>query len=298
MNNPMDVWIRTRSFDTDYSFLGSAPTDLWWLEYDRSIDPSRPGAALESAGNAWKIYLTGISSSRSDSAHRRIRYTLVLGGTAGDQPAMQNASAILRNWLQTAVDNEPMSALPALLDEQFDEPTVASLLERRNADAAAEVTRRLREAFGKLRDVTAADSRQAEPASRADPSWIGDLHADQPREEWLACTATLLSGSPGRALVVNLLQSEADLDDQPSLRVPESGALAILLAQPDPSLGARIRIRARRLPRPEVTHPKVPLMARLRCEWSALPPGRKRISILVLIGLVLGAIAAIIRWLT
>ena len=290
MNNTMNVWMQTRLVDNDYGFLGSAPPDLWWLKYDRCIDPSRPGAAIESTGNGWRIYLTGVFSVRKDSSRRKIRYTLVVGGSSGDQQAIQSASAIVGSWLGAAISGGSASALSERLDEQFDEPTAASLLQRRDPDAVAEVTQLLQKSFEKLPEP-AANAPDGEPSASGEPStWAGDVHGDRPREQWLACATALLRGSQGRALVVNLLSSTDDLDDEPVLQVPETGALAILLTDSEPPLGERVRVR----PRPGVTIPKAPRPHR---GGLTMTTRRKRITALIVIAAILCALGWIIRWL-
>lgn len=235
MDNSLGIWVQTRGREVDYGFLGSAPEALWWRVYNRAIDPTQPGAAVESEGGHWKIYLTGIPSSRRDKVNTQIRYTLVLSGAAPEPAVADSATVLLRNWLAITKDNDPTGPLSTALDEQFDEETVVSLRERRDDDAAAEATRRALDALGQLVGGQAANGEAAaDGADRRDlREWIGDLRQAAPRAAWLARAANLLRGELGRALVLNLAESREDLRD---LKIPDDAWIAILLTASNPPL--------------------------------------------------------------
>jgi hypothetical protein len=226
MGESMNMCVRTRSAGVDYGFLGSAPTDHWWQRYDRTIDSTKHGAAVESADGMWRIYLTGIPSQRRDQAGRRIRYTLVLDGKATDEFTTGQAMRVLWNWLLSAAD-PARNSLSAALDGQFDEEAVAPLLRRRDDEAAALAARKLDEAVAVLpREDLGKPA--ARPALYA--RWLGDIHRPDARAAWLDRAAGMLGGQSGTALIVNLAECEADLDDVPD------GPLTVLLTDPYPSL--------------------------------------------------------------
>jgi len=288
MDNPLRIWVQTRGYEVDYGFLGSAPEELWWRVYNRAIDSARPGAAVVSKNDSWRIYLTGIPSSRRDRVNTEIRYTLVLSGDASEPAAADSAMVILENWL-TAVDgNTPMGPLSTVLDEQFGEETVVSLRSRDDEEAAAEAARRALDAVGRLAADQATDGDATGSGYRnSDPSgWIGDLHRAVPRAAWLARAAELLGGRPGRALVLNLVESREDLLDQPDLEIPDleipdGDSLAILL--PNPSLRGLVPLYPKVAPMLSPSH-----QDRL---WDNLSRQQK---ILALVGI--AAVLGVIVW--
>lgn len=197
----MDLFVQTRSIirRADYRFLGAAPGDPWWREYDAMTIFEEATLLLEGREDGWRLYVTGIPSERKDSTGARIRFSIAADGDADDDP--DPILALVQAWL--APDD---GALGRHMDAHFDEDFVSAAYERPQPPEYDDAVRaKLQEALAGL------PSPAAEPAT--EESWCADLRSQAARAALLARCRTVVEGGSGLAAVLNVAAFEdvADL---------------------------------------------------------------------------------------
>lgn len=212
---------RGRERHRDYQFVGPAPPSSWWRAYADHTTFEHPTVLVQSDGTGWQAYLSGIPSRRRDAVGTVIRYTVVLEGVAdgeAEPPAALVPSArvlstgdvlaLVAAWLDDQ-DASGAGRVSAVLDAAFPEPDVERLIatgpQATATDSGAEVSRRLAGALSKLELPSPAEP---EPAPEA---WLADLGRATARTAFVQRVDELLAGHPGRALVLNLVGTPADL---------------------------------------------------------------------------------------
>ena len=209
----IEAWLHTRgrARHRDYRFLGPAPQPAWWREYAGATTFEQPTILVQSDGGRWQAYLSGIPSGRRDAVGSTIRFSVVLEGDAG---AGEYVLALVACWLDDQ-DRGGASSVSAALDAAFPEAVVERLIDLGD-DAGDEAAERVVDALAALPAPVAAGGAAAR-------SFLGDLADRAAREVFLARVEELLGGQPGRALVLNLVGSPADvtplLDDARPLAV-------------------------------------------------------------------------------
>jgi hypothetical protein len=150
-----------------------------------------------------------------------IRYTVVCEGVAdgvAEPPAAPlptdralstgDVLALVAAWLGDQ-DASGSGRVSAVLDAAFPEPDVERLIAAgpptSAPDGSAEVSRRLAGALSKLELPSPVEP---EPAPEA---WLADLGRATARTAFVQRVDELLAGQPGRALVLNLVGTPADL---------------------------------------------------------------------------------------
>jgi len=229
---------RGRERHRDYQFVGPAPPTAWWRAYAEHTTFEHPTVLVQSDGRDWQAYVSGIPSRRRDVVGAVIRYTVVAEGAVDqgrtdpsesgqpgaerpgadraeyDRPATGGLGsgdvlALVANWLADQDEARGAGQVSAVLDAAFPEPDVERLISAEPDGTgpahAAEVRRRL---TGALSDLQLPDPAEAEPVPEA---WLADLGRPAARAAFVQQVDALLAGQPGRALVLNLVGSAADL---------------------------------------------------------------------------------------
>ena len=218
------VYLNTRGRERhrDYQFVGPAPPASWWRRYADHTTFERPTVLVQSDGRDWQAYLSGIPSRRRDAVGTVIRYTVVVEGVsesaavpgASQEPASGGLGtgdvlALVATWLSDQDLARDDGQVSAALDAAFPEPDVERLITADPAtpdrDDGAEVSRRL---VGALHRLRLPDVSVPVPAPEA---WLADLGQPAARAAFVQRVDALLAGQPGRALVLNLVGTAADL---------------------------------------------------------------------------------------
>jgi hypothetical protein len=229
---------RGRERHRDYQFIGPAPPSSWWRAYSDHTTFERPTVLAQSDGHSWQVYLSGIPSGRRDAVGTVIRYTVVAAGGAdlpSPAPPAEALStgdilALVANWLADQDRDRAAGDVSDALDAAFPEPDVERLLAVETGEpttaAAVEVQRRLAGALHALRLRAATESTPPPDA------WLADLSHPPARSAFVQQVDALLTGQPGRALVLNLVGAPDDLAGL----VDDPRPLAVLAPElPDPA---------------------------------------------------------------
>ncbi|MCF3136767.1 hypothetical protein [Streptomyces olivochromogenes] len=234
----MDGYVMSRGRDRgqDYGYLGAAPPAAWWRSYSGVADFEYPTLLVESDAGGWRAYLSGIRSERTDAVGTPLRFTLVLSGGPADETAPQVAR-FAAQWLEDIAARRPAGAVAACLDRHFPAEDVERLLELRDAAALAETRRRLEETLADPAGPAGGektgdgDSGHGTPRS-APPSWINTVQDGLSRKCFAVRVGDLLSGTPGRALLLNLATEAGDVPD-----AGPDGRVAALVVHPKQDFG-------------------------------------------------------------
>lgn len=70
------IYVLTRSFGRDYTFVGPSPANAWWREFRDFMMEERPGVVLQSSAEGVKAAFFGIPSTRRDRVGTQIRWTV------------------------------------------------------------------------------------------------------------------------------------------------------------------------------------------------------------------------------
>ena len=259
----MRVFVQTRGTAraADYAFLGGAPPEPWWRAYRDVTAFDHPTVLVASDGARWASYLSGVPSSRVDAVGTVVRWTLVLDGPCG-APDAACVPAAVGAWLDdVAAGAGPGGRLAAALDARLpaaeierwqsvpDErpvrPTGSDERHSRTDQGSAEVRSRVLAALASLPAPAYASD---EPGD-----WIGAVAAPAPRAAFLARVASLVDGSPGRALLLNLVDGPPEA--QPLL--DPASPVAVLVESTDLQLARcsalRPVVEAKKAPAPRAT---------------------------------------------
>jgi len=227
--DPVLIFVQTRgeARAADYGFLGVEPDEPWWRSYREYTSFELPTLLLHSSGQAWRAWLSGIRSARRDAVGTTVRFTVVLQGDCADNEAQAVTLVLLHRWLADVTTGT--RCVGTALDEAFPGPDVERLLTCGAEQDDAEIRRRTLDALRALPASGTAPELGTweEPDEREElpERWIGRLGAPHLPAALLRRSAELLSGVPGRALVLNLIDSRAEAD----ALVEDDTALAILV---------------------------------------------------------------------
>ena len=214
---------------TDYAFLGGAPAAPWWRAYRDATAFDHPTLLVHSDGADWAAYLSGIPSARVDAVGTVVRYTLVLEGSCG-APDGACATAAVAAWLDDVADaatGRPDGRLSLALDTRFPATDVQRWLTSDDVERTAIAP----EVRGRTLAALAALPTPA-PAADAPGDWIGAVGAPAARAAFAGRVAALLGGTPGRALLLNLVGGP---DDTGPL-LDATSPVAVLVESSDPHL--------------------------------------------------------------
>lgn len=239
------VQTRGRVRSADYAFLGEAPQHPWWRAYGGHTTFEHPTILLVSDGGGWDAFLSGIPSRRRDAVGTTIRFTLVLGGGSAEAGPVL---ALVGAWLADLAGAG--HAVGDALDAAFPEADVERLLATPDS---TEVRRRVLDAVAQVHAGPATPDPQprgllsaSDGAANLPDDWLWSVDRLEARATFVERAGEILDGSAGRALLLNLVGSPADL--------------ASLLADPRPLavLGTDLGPAPVPLPRAETPPGKVP----------------------------------------
>ncbi len=200
------IHIMTRGQEQDYTFLIVPPKMTWWTLYNQTETVTKfenPTCILESTSAGWRLYLSGIPSTRRDPSARVIRYTLVIedDGQGSSLLEIDQLLNLIQIWLtevsEAAGQIPAHSQLGQHLDTHLD---VESLLRHREQKPDL-LTRALM--------TVPTMSVPVPPTSSLTTSWWGSLQNPQSRQDWMYQVKQLLSRSQqGCVCVLNLINAE------------------------------------------------------------------------------------------
>ena len=233
------VYVQTRGTAraTDYAFLCGAPPHAWWRAYRDATAFDHPTVLVVSDGAGWAAYLSGIPSARVDAVGTVVRYTLVLDGHCAAAPVADRVPVAVAAWLDDLAGART-GRLSAALDARFPDDDVqrwietgepAPLSPASDLTLVSEPGRRVLDALASL------PGRPAGHDADVPGDWIGAVGAPEPRSAFVARVAALVAGTPGRALLLNLVGGPDDLG---AIRAPAGPAatLAVLVESADRAL--------------------------------------------------------------
>lgn len=284
----MQTYVRTRGRlrSLDYQFLGEAPQDSWWRAYRPVTDLERATILVRSDGRSWQAYIAGIRSARLDSVGTPIQFNLVFAGDCAEREDGSLAcQAIIRS--ATGAAEQGGAHIPGEpLDAQLCAEDVERMLTAPGKETAAAAAGAVRAAYG-AEPVPPAAELAPPPAGTAlpDGDWIGGAADRDALAAFAARIPGLLDGShPGRALLLNLVDDDADLDALPEW----PGDTGVLSAREGWRLGSGVRSLGKAQPPPDAaTEP--PETGR------SLPERRKMLILAGVAGVV--ALVILIDWL-
>jgi hypothetical protein len=243
---PTRVFLQTRGTAraSDYTFLGSAaPEATWWRTYRDATAFDHPTVLVTSDGRDWAAYLSGIPSARVDAVGTVVRYTLVLDGPCGAAET-DCVLAGVAAWLDdVATGPHRPGRLSAALDERFSADLVDRMITQPYPGGAPDAAPRYctdatlvrSYALDALRALPvpppAAALPDAPPAADVPGDWLATVTDPACRAAFVARVRLLLDGTPGRALLLNLVGGR---DDAAALLDAES-PLAVLVDSATPA---------------------------------------------------------------
>ena len=207
------VYVQTRGTAraADYAFLCGAPPHPWWRAYRDATAFDHPTVLVVSDGGGWAAYLSGIPSARVDAVGTVVRYTLVLDGPCGDGPVAAQLPAAVAAWLDDVADGVAGRLgrrLSGALDARLPPDDVQRWIGAPppvsptcGVPALSEPGRRVLDALAAL---PAPGARTAAPPG----DWVAGVGSAPARAAFVARVADLVAGTPGRALLLNLVGPE------------------------------------------------------------------------------------------
>ena len=207
----MNIYIQTRSVTKDYQFLGNSPVNSWWMAYKDYTSFEHPTIIVEGdTAKQWRIYLSGMSSSRLDKVNTPIRYTFILEDT---QPIHDSDLAqllgLIQSWAKAIYDSESKDKLKNCLDTLFSIEDIDTYFSSSD-QAKAQIESKFKQWLGgfTFTDVGLAEGMQSN-------SYIGSLKQSQ-SAFFQRCTSILQMRDLSQAQAVlhlNYIESKKELEN-------------------------------------------------------------------------------------
>lgn len=207
----MNIYIQTRSVTKDYQFLGNSPVNSWWMAYKDYTSFEHPTIIVEGdTAKQWRIYLSGMSSSRLDKVNTPIRYTFILEDT---QPIHDSDLAqllgLIQSWAKAIYDSESKDKLKNCLDNLFSIEDIDTYFSSSD-QAEAQIESKFKQWLGgfTFTDVGLAEGMQSN-------SYIGSLKQSQ-SAFFQRCTSILQMRDLSQAQAVlhlNYIESKKELEN-------------------------------------------------------------------------------------
>ncbi len=252
----VNLYIRTRGFKHDYSFLLEQPPRILSSKVYNS-DIEKPTCILERTENSGYFFLSGIPSQRKDHQGTPIRYELVatidsdpLDGSWDNDSSEENyligLTKLISIWLNEVKDalqeieedgkqswrvRLPLareSELGSLLDRTLPEKYVEELLQLTVANNWTQDNKS--ELDNKLKDLLLQIPEQSVlPGQKLNTqTWWGGVKEERNWNQWIELIEKLLKGeTKGKALLLNIATPQS----LGRLSVKEDEKLGVLLAK-------------------------------------------------------------------
>lgn len=300
------VYVQTRGTAraTDYAFLCGAPPHAWWRAYRDATAFEHPTVLVVSDGGGWAAYLSGIPSARVDAVGTVVRYTLVLDGHCDAASVADPVPVAVAVWLDDLASGRA-GRLSAALDARFPDEDVQRWIETgepapippaSDLTLISEPGRRVLDALASL----PAAGRPADPGADLPGDWIGAVGAPEARAAFVARVATLVTGVPGRALLLNLVGGPDDLAAVRAVGPADSrnpaATLAVLVESADRALARPAAlppvVEAKKAPAPRDGAARTPAAVARRTGTAAVTaavalPVLAALTVVVLLAVVL-----------
>jgi hypothetical protein len=195
----MDIFLQTRGRTTDYGFIGTPPSERWWMKFKDVTSFEKPTLLVTADGSSWRVYLSGIPSVRQDRVNTSIRYTIVVVGQPHDEISKGGTLKLISSWITDSVNSSEAGRLQRALDESFDEAVVERLIQDKNSPTTQDaVKHRMTQVLSRLENFTVSEAYHDYPC-------LGAVQSPIARNAFMQMTKKILSGDNGAALFVNLI---------------------------------------------------------------------------------------------
>lgn len=128
----MRQYINTRSITKDYRYLGEKPDNAWLGAYTELTSFEHPTIIFEKNYETFRLFLSGMPSTRKDKVGTNIRYSFLFTGNTDEYTKL---SGLVSAWA-TAIDDP--SHIAQKLGELYDENAVSQMIESDTFDDTAQ----------------------------------------------------------------------------------------------------------------------------------------------------------------
>ncbi len=218
----MEIYFQTRGTarSAGYSFLGTEPERAWWSRYRKFTAFEYPTILVESTTGGWRIFLSGIPSSRIDATGTTNRCTIVIESVDHGDEDIEPVVQLVSTWLGDINNQRSEGNLQHALDEVFTDDVVTQLYTQEGEEAWREVTDNVQQALQKLK----VSDEPAELANETPPAWIAPVRWPQGRAGFIDQVRKLLERDHGAAILVNRISNPDAFRDAPH---PEGGLFVL-----------------------------------------------------------------------
>lgn len=128
----MKQYVNTRSITKDYRYLGENPDNAWLGAYTELTSFEHPTIIFEKEHETFRLFLSGMPSTRKDKVGTIIRYSFLFTGSIDEYTKL---SGLVYSWA-TAIDDP--SHIIQKLGELYDENAVSQMIESDTFDDTAQ----------------------------------------------------------------------------------------------------------------------------------------------------------------
>ncbi|MGH3787690.1 MAG: hypothetical protein ACRDRG_14315, partial [Pseudonocardiaceae bacterium] len=198
------IYLQTRGVApaAGYRFLGAEPEQAWWLDYGKFTAFEDATILVESDAGGWRVFLSGIPSSRVDTTGTTNRFTIVIESADRDGDHVGLVAGLVSTWIGDIKDQQNEGELQHALDEVFTDNAVTRLYAQEGDEAWREVRNNVQRALRALRALRVLDE-PPEPAVRMS-AWIAPVRWREGRAGFIGRVRKLLDRDHGAAILVNL----------------------------------------------------------------------------------------------
>jgi len=204
----MQIYLRTRgkSRDLDYKWLDKSPHEEWWQPYSRICKFDDRSILVAVSEKSFRIFLSGIPSSRKDQHNTAIRFTLSI--EAATQEEFREILPIISVWV-SEIKSGAESIIGDFLDRSFPGEIIDSIL-----SGAADLE------SGKIKSAVLEFAGQC-PSNVAYKkpkyfSWVGDIRSKNGCSYFLGSINDFTTTKTGLALYGNFIENLQDAEAIPS----------------------------------------------------------------------------------
>lgn len=128
----MKSYINTRSINKDYRYLGAMPDNSWLNVYHELTSFEHPTIICEKDHDQFRLFLSGMPSTRLDKVGTKIRYSFLFVGAPDE---FSQVAGLVSAWASAIDDN---SSLAKKLGELYSEDAVQNMIEHHVFDDDAQ----------------------------------------------------------------------------------------------------------------------------------------------------------------